>query len=43
MDKLDVDEKPFPAHLTLDEQGVFILGYYHQKQANYEKTNKEGQ
>jgi len=43
MDKLDVDEKPFPAHLTLDEQGVFILGYYHQKQANYEKTSKEGQ
>ena len=41
MDKLDVDNKPFPSHLTLDEQGVFILGYYHQQKANYEKTNKE--
>ena len=41
MEKLDVDNKPFPSHLTLDEQGVFILGYYHQQKANFEKTNKE--
>ena len=32
-----LDAKPFPAHLNLEEQGVFILGYYHQNQANYEK------
>ena len=31
MNLLDVNEHPIPAHLTLDEQGVFILGYYHQR------------
>lgn len=41
MDKLQVDNNPFPAHLTLDEQGIFILGYYHQQKANYEKQKKE--
>ncbi len=25
----------FPAHLKLDEQGMFALGYYHQRQAIY--------
>lgn len=28
---LDVDSNPIPARLTLDEQGVFVLGYYHQR------------
>ena len=28
--------KTFPTHLSLEQQGEFILGYYHQKQANYE-------
>jgi CRISPR-associated protein Csd1 len=41
---LDV-ENPFPAALTLDEQGIFILGYYHQTQFFYtpknDKENKE--
>lgn len=27
----------FPARLTLDQQGAFILGYYHQQQKRYEK------
>jgi len=38
----------FPAFLTLEEQGMFMLGYYHQRKANYpkklnneEKTNLE--
>lgn len=34
----------FPAHQSLQEQGAFILGYYHQTQKRYEKktsTNKE--
>jgi CRISPR-associated protein Csd1 len=33
----------FPAHLNLEEQGQFVLGYYHQNQANYQKndSNKE--
>lgn len=32
---LDLEKNPFPAHLTLDEQGIFILGYYQQRAAFY--------
>ena len=28
---LDVEKNPIPTRLALDEQGVFILGYYHQR------------
>ncbi len=28
---LDVEKNPIPARLTLDEQGIFVLGYYHQR------------
>jgi CRISPR-associated protein Csd1 len=28
----------FPAHLNLDDQGLFALGYYHQKDALYRKA-----
>jgi CRISPR-associated protein Csd1 len=28
---LDVQKNPIPAHLSLDDQGVFVLGYYHQR------------
>lgn len=28
---LDVEKNPIPSHLSLDEQGVFVLGYYHQR------------
>jgi CRISPR-associated protein Csd1 len=28
---LDIENNPIPARLNLDEQGVFILGYYHQR------------
>ncbi|WBF68509.1 type I-C CRISPR-associated protein Cas8c/Csd1 [Desulfovibrio subterraneus] len=31
----------FPSRLTLPEQGVFAIGYYHQKNANYAKSTKE--
>ena len=41
LDKIEMDEQPFPLHLSLDQQGVFVLGYYHQYQANYRKTIKE--
>ncbi len=41
MEKLDVENKPFPAHLALEDQGIFILGYYHQQKANYAKKEKE--
>jgi CRISPR-associated protein Csd1 len=32
---LDVEKNPIPARLSLDEQGVFVLGYYHQRAAFY--------
>jgi len=31
LNKLDVENNPIPAHLSLDEQGIFVLGYYHQR------------
>lgn len=34
-----LDAKPFPARLTLDEQGIFVLGYYHQRAAFYGRGN----
>lgn len=30
-------ETPYPHRLSLEEQGMFILGYYHQVQKRYEK------
>lgn len=42
LDKLEANDDPYPARLTLEEQGLFILGYYHQKQARYtKKTDSE--
>jgi CRISPR-associated protein Csd1 len=32
---LDVEKNPIPARLSLDEQGLFVLGYYHQRAAFY--------
>ena len=29
--KLDVEKNPIPAHFSLDDQGVFVLGYYHER------------
>ena len=31
----------YPAHLSLQDQGVFQIGYYHQKQKRFEKKNQE--
>lgn len=31
----------FPTHQTLQEQGAFILGYYHQTQKRFEKKNTD--
>lgn len=31
----------FPTHLTLEQQGTFVLGYYHQRVALYQKSEKE--
>jgi len=37
------DEKNsgYPKRLSLEDQGLFILGYYHQTQKRYEKKTKE--
>lgn len=37
MEKLDT----FPKQLSLEEQGRFILGYYHQIQDKYQKKEEE--
>ena len=37
MGKLD----EYPRHLSLEEQGKFILGYYHQVQKKYEKREEK--
>lgn len=36
-------EPAFPKHFSLEEQGTFILGYYHQTQKRFEKKNNEEQ
>ncbi len=35
-----LEAQPFPRRLTLDEQGVFILGYYHQRAARRPEKEK---
>ena len=34
-------ETAYPKRLSLEEQGMFILGYYHQTQKRFEKREKE--
>ena len=43
MDKIIMPEEgiPFPARLTSEEQGVFILGYYQETQARYKGKEEE--
>lgn len=43
LERLDIANNPFPSNLSLDEQGVFILGYYHQRNALYQKNNKKSE
>lgn len=35
--------KEFPAHLNLENQGLFALGYYHQKQDLFTKKSDQGE
>ena len=35
------DHPHFPAHLSLDEQSLFAVGYYHQKHAPWGKTDND--
>ena len=37
----DNQETAYPKRLSLEEQGMFILGYYHQTQKRFEKREKE--
>ena len=39
---LDVANNPIPSRLSLDEQGVFILGYYHQR-ADFYKGKEDSE
>ncbi len=41
LEKLDETQRPFPAHFSLDEQGAFILGYYHQRSDFYKPRNAD--
>ena len=41
INKLLVDKTGFPRRLSLEEQGKFILGYYHQVQKRYEKKEEK--
>jgi len=41
MDKLNVDDDPFPKNLSLEEQGIFYLGFYHQRNQFYKGKNSE--
>lgn len=40
IDKLNVEDTPFPAHLSLEHQGEFVMGYYQQTQKRYIKKNE---
>ena len=35
------DIQAFPAHLSLDDQGLFAIGYYHQRKDFYTQSNKK--
>ena len=41
--KIELSEKMqgFPSRLSLEEQGKFMLGYYHQVQKRYEKKEEK--
>ncbi len=38
---LSLIDSDFPARLSLYDQGIFQLGYYHQTQKNFEKKEEE--
>lgn len=38
---LDVEKNPIPSHLSLDEQGVFVLGYYHERKDLWTPKSKK--
>ncbi len=40
-EKITMDSQPIPARMNLQDQGLFILGYYHQTQKRYTKKGEE--
>ncbi len=38
---LDVEKNPIPSHLSLDEEGVFVLGYYHERKDLWTSKDKK--
>lgn len=40
-DKITMENSPIPNRLSLEEQGIFILGYYHQVQSRYAKKEEK--
>ena len=36
-----LEAQPLPSHLNLDEQGIFVLGYYHQRARIFEKSDQK--
>jgi CRISPR-associated protein Csd1 len=40
IEEIMCDLKEFPAHLSLEEQGLFAIGYYHQRQALFTKKTE---
>jgi CRISPR-associated protein Csd1 len=41
IEEIICDIKDFPAHMMLDQQGLFAIGYYQQKQVLWAKKEKE--
>lgn len=41
IEKMDIVSNPIPSNLSLEEQGVFILGYYHQRNNLYKKKEEK--
>lgn len=41
IEEIMCDLSEFPAHLSLDDQGMFAIGYYHQRQAFFTKLKDE--
>lgn len=43
LEKVDIESNPIPKNLNLEEQGVFVLGYYHQRNDNFRKKETKGE
>lgn len=39
--KIEMNDQPIPTRMNLSDQGLFILGYYHQTQKRYVKKEEK--